>query len=153
MNSCTNKQCSLYGKCNLGTNCILYKGKAKGNKYHAEKCEYKGEIFDSQKERDRYIELTLLLKAGEITDLQRQVKYELIPAQREADTIGKRGGVKKGKLIEAGVGYVADFVYKDKNGNLVVEDVKGYRQGGAYAVFTIKRKLFLYKYGIRIKEV
>lgn len=50
--------------------------------------------------------------------------------------------------------YVADFVYTDTRTNLtVVEDVKGYRDGGAYRVFVIKRKLMLQRFGIQIKEV
>lgn len=63
-----------------------------------------------------------------------------------------RGGLKRGKLIERSCSYVADFVY-EQGGKTVVEDVKGYKKGSTYAVFTIKRKLMLQKYGIRVKEV
>ena len=98
-------------------------------------------------------ELLLLVRAGEITDLQCQVPFELIPAQREADTVGARGGIKQGKVIERAVTYVADFTYRDKDGNLIVEDTKGYKEGQAYAVFSIKRKLMLYVHHIQIKEV
>ena len=48
--------------------------------------------------------------------------------------------------------YVADFIYCDADGKTVVEDVKGYKKGAAYDLFAIKRKLFLHRYGIRIKE-
>ena len=92
-------------------------------------------------------------EAEVISELKRQVKYVLIPAQREPDTIGKRGGKIKGKLIERECSYVADFVYKDSQGNTVVEDVKGYRGGGAYEIFKIKRKLMLYLKNIEVKEV
>lgn len=92
-------------------------------------------------------------RSGQITGLKRQVKFELIPAQREPNKTGRRGGVIKGKVIEQSCDYYADFVYKDSQGNLCVEDVKGYKQGGAYSVFTIKRKLMLYKYGIKIREI
>ena len=126
---------------------------AKTNKYNAKKVSVDGIEFDSKKEARRYQELLLLQKAGEIYMLERQKVYELIPAQREPDTVGKRGGVIKGKLIERAVEYVADFVYTDKNGKTVVEDVKGFREGGAYAVFVLKRKLMLYRYGIKIIEV
>lgn len=108
--------------------------------------------FDSQKERRRYQELLLLQRAGKISDLERQVPFELIPAQREPDTIGPRGGRKPGKLLERAVVYVADFTYW-QGGAFVVEDVKGYKRGEAYKVYAIKRKLMLYKYGIQIKEV
>ena len=126
---------------------------AKTNKYNAKKVSVDGIEFNSKKEARRYQELLLLQKAGEIYMLERQKVYELLPAQREPDTVGKRGGVIKGKLLERAVEYVADFVYTDKNGKTVVEDVKGFREGGAYAVFVLKRKLMLYRYGIKIIEV
>ena len=125
----------------------------KTNKYNAKKVSVDGIEFDSKKEAKRYQELLLLQKAGEIYMLERQKVYELLPAQREPDKVGKRGGVIKGKLLERAVEYVADFVYTDKNGKTVVEDVKGFREGGAYAVFVLKRKLMLYRYGIKIIEV
>lgn len=126
---------------------------AKTNKYNAKKVSLDGIEFDSKKEARRYQELLLLQKAGEIYMLERQKVYELLPAQREPDTVGKRGGLIKGKLLERAVEYVADFVYTDKNGKTVVEDVKGFREGGAYAVFVLKRKLMLYRYGIKVIEV
>lgn len=102
------------------------------------------------KEYRRYLVLKLMQKEGKITDLQRQVKYILIPAQREPDTIGKRGGVKKGKLIEREVAYYADFTYKlADSGTLVVEDTKGVRT----TEYIIKRKMMLYFHGIKIKEI
>lgn len=125
-----------------------------GKKYGNAKSEVDGEIFDSRKEARRYIELQWLLKDGTIKDLRRQVRFVLIPAQREPDIIGPRGGRKPGKLIEKEVAYMADFVYTDtETGETVVEDVKGYKGGGAYAVFSLKRKLMLHVHGIRIREI
>ena len=118
-------------------------------KYKNQKVTYMGIEFDSQLEANRYGELVLMQRAGEITDLCRQVEYELIPSQREPDTVGPRGGIKKGKVIERAVCYVADFVYKDKHGNTVVEDTKGVKTPD----YTIKRKLMLWVHKIRIKEV
>ena len=66
----------------------------------------------------------------------------LIPSQRD----------RTGKVIEKECSYYADFVYMDRNGTQVVEDTKGYKKGAAYDLFVIKRKLFLQRYGIRIKE-
>ena len=77
-----------------------------------------------------------------------QVKYILIPAQREPDTVGARGGIHKGKLIERECTYVADFVYKE-NGQTVVEDTKGFRTKD----YLLKRKMLLFFHGIKIKEV
>jgi len=121
----------------------------KGNKYGADKIVVDGIEFASKREARRYRELFLLLQAGEIFDLRMQVKYLLIPAQREPDTVGPKGGRKPGKLIEHEVSYVADFVYKDRNGNEIVEDTKGFRT----KEYIIKRKLMLWIHGIRVREV
>lgn len=117
------------------------------NKYGSKKIEVDGIIFDSKKEAKRYSELLLLEKAGEISNLQRQVKYVLIPAQY-AEVNGKR------KCIERECTYISDFTYIE-NGKLIVEDVKGYRDpsSAGYAKFVIKRKLMLHVHGIRISEV
>ena len=120
------------------------------SKYGAKKITRDGITFDSKREAQRYVELSLLERAGAITELQRQVEFVLIPAQREPDTIGKRGGVIKGKVIEHKCSYVADFVYKE-NGKLVVEDVKS--PITKTKDYVIKRKLMLYIHGIVIKEV
>ena len=122
------------------------------SKYHAKKVVRGGKTFDSAKEARRFGELSLLQRAGEISDLRTQVKYVLIPAQREPDTVGKRGGVIKGKMLERECSYVADFVYT-QNGVEIVEDVKGYKDSTAYALFVVKRKLMLFVHGIQIKEV
>lgn len=117
------------------------------NKYNAKKVAIDGEVFDSKKEARRYQELMLLQKAGKISHLERQVKYVLIPAYKEK--VGK-----KTKTIERECSYIADFKYFDRETHeIVVEDVKGYRKGTAYNVFSIKRKLMLERFGIRIREV
>ena len=119
------------------------------NKYHAHKVKVGDEVFHSRKELRRYEELLLLEKTGQIKNLRREVKYMLIPSQRE--TIWKNGKPKQGKVIERECSYIADFVYEE-NGQTVVEDVKG---GNATKtpVYLIKRKLMLYVHGIRIREV
>ena len=93
------------------------------------------------------MELRILEKAGQITGLRRQVRFLLIPEQREPDTVGPKGGVKKGKVLERAVYYVADFVYEEVGGT-VVEDAKGMRTKD----YIIKRKLMLERHGIRIRE-
>ena len=123
-------------------------------KYRNEKVHTKtGETYDSRKEFRRAKELELLERAGEISNLRRQVKYILIPAQRGPEEIGPRGGRHPGPLLERECSYVADFCYFDKSGRLHCEDVKGYRGGQAYNVFVIKRKLMLFIHGIRVEEV
>lgn len=103
-----------------------------GNKYGARKVEAPdGQVFDSQKEYNRWCDLRLLERAGRISGLRRQVCYELIP---------KQGTMRA-------CSYIADFVYQEK-GKLVVEDCKGYRT----EAYKIKKKLMLWVHGIRIKE-
>lgn len=127
------------------------------SKYHSQKAIVNGIAFDSLKEARRYSVLLLLQKAGEISDLQMQVPFELLPPQYEESTEVYKSGKNKGKqkpkkLLERGVNYIADFVYV-RDGKIVVEDTKGYKQGQAYALFVVKRKLMLYKYGIKVQEV
>lgn len=126
-------------------------------KYKNKKVVIDGITFDSKKEAGRYKELKTLERAGIIQKLQRQVKYVLVPAQYERTdevyTKGKdKGKPKKGRLIERECAYYADFVYM-QNGNTIVEDVKGYRDGQAYNLFVIKRKLMLYVHGVQVKEI
>lgn len=122
----------------------------KSRKYGNHKIQIGENTFDSRKEYIRYLDLLGMLNEGKITDLKRQVKYVLIPAQREPDEIGPRGGIHKGKLIEKEVSYYADFVYKlADSGITIVEDTKGMRT----TEYVIKRKMMLYFHGIRIKEI
>lgn len=108
------------------------------SKYGNKKITVNGKTFDSKKEYNRYCELRLLERAGAITDLQTQVKYTLIPAQRG----------ENGKAIERECSYIADFVYC-QNGQIIVEDTKGFRT----TEYILKRKMLLFFHGIRIKEV
>ncbi|OUN20838.1 DUF1064 domain-containing protein [Pseudoflavonifractor sp. An85] len=121
-------------------------------KYGNRKITRDGMTFDSIKEYRRWCELSLLERAGEITGLERQVKYVIVPAQYAPDTVTARGKIKRGKLLERECSYVADFRYQ-MDGETVVEDVKGCKKGAGYELFKIKRKLMLYRYGIRVKEV
>lgn len=105
----------------------------KRNKYSNDKVYIGGEEFDSKREARRYQELLLLQKAGKISDLKRQVKFELIPKQD-----GERACT-----------YIADFVYHNADlGNMVVEDCKGYKT----EVYRIKKKLMLWVHKIKIFE-
>lgn len=123
-------------------------------KYFAKKCVVDGIEFASKKESERYLVLKSQERQGLIFDLQMQVPFVLIPAQYETvKSITKRGKEKiSKKLIERECRYIADFVYQ-RDGETVVEDTKGYKKGGAYATYTLKRKMMLYFHGIRIVEV
>lgn len=120
----------------------------KGNKLHAEKVDMTmpdGTLmhFDSKREARRYMDLWLMQRSGEITNLRTQVKYPLLPKQVRSD--GTR---------ECAIDYVADFVY-EKDGETVVEDSKGFRNtaSAAYRVFVLKRKMMLYFHGVTVREV
>ena len=106
------------------------------SKYHARKVSVDGITFDSKKEARRWSELKLMESAGIITDLQRQVTFQLLPSQ------------KGDGRTERPVKYVADFTYQE-NGKTVVEDTKGMKTKD----YIIKRKLMRYIHGITIKEV
>ena len=118
------------------------------SKYGNKKVEYQGLTFDSKKEYKRWCELRLAERAGEITELRRQVKYVLIPSQREKVWNIEKNCFEVGKVIEREVSYVADFVYK-KDGELIVTDTKGFRTPD----YIMKRKMMLYFHNIRIKEI
>lgn len=123
-------------------------------KYHNKKITVDGITFDSKKEANRYRELLLLEYAKKISNLRRQVKFVLIPAQYEKSTEKykkgeNKGQLKRGVLLERECSYIADFVYIDENGKKVVEDTKGMRTKD----YIIKRKLMLERHGIKISEV
>lgn len=106
----------------------------KPNKYNAKKTYVDGIKFDSKKEARRYCELNVLLKAGDISNLELQPRYDIVI-----------NGVKV-------CFYKADFRYM-QDGKIVVEDVKGSKQGEAYRMFRLKSKLVKACYGIDIIEI
>ncbi len=121
------------------------------SKYGNARPTYKGIKFDSGLEMCRYVFLCEKEKKGVISDLRRQVKFNVLPAQYERPqyiTDGKGKKLPKPKVKERAVTYVADFVYKHK-GIEVVEDTKGQRTD----VYILKRKLMLYFHDISIYEV
>lgn len=122
------------------------------SKYYNQKTTINGIVFDSRKEARRWTELTLLLKAGQIKDLQRQVKFVLIPAQyQDVQVTDKKGKTKtKSVLVERECSYIADFMYFDiDKGIIAVEDTKGLKT----KEYIIKRKLMRYLKNIAITEV
>lgn len=110
-------------------------------KYFGENVVVDGETYDSLNEYYRWSHLRQLELDGKISELKRNIKYVLVPAQQQ-----------DGKLVEYEVSYTADFEYI-LDGEKVVEDIKSYARGASYQLFSIKRKLMLYKFGIRVKEL
>lgn len=108
------------------------------SKYYNKKVIYDGIMFDSIKEKNRYIELKLMERAGLIKNLKLQYEFELQPAF-----------TLKNKKIRK-ISYIADFYYFDnKLNDYVVEDTKGMRT----EVYKIKKKMFEYRYKKEIKEI
>jgi len=102
---------------------------AKRSKYGNVKTERDGISFDSKREADRYAQLMLRYKAGEISKPALQVAFPLT------------GGIR----------YVCDFLYVMKTDgrlDLVVEDSKGHKTDA----YKLKRKLMLADWGIAIVE-
>lgn len=103
----------------------------RAHKYNAQAVTVDGHRFDSKAEMRRYLDLRLLLADGQIDDLVLQPRFTLLDAF--TDNAGKH---------QRAIVYVADFAYTDRDGNRVVEDVKGVET----AVFRLKKKLFLARY-------
>lgn len=109
----------------------------KKSKYRNEKTNG----YASKKEARRAYELEVFEKIGEIRNLRKQVRYQLLPSQKCPIT---------GKTLERPVHYIADFEYESGlTGLKITEDAKGKRTTD----YVIKRKLMLWIHGIRIKEV
>ena len=120
------------------------------SKYGNKKARHAGIVFDSRRERNRYIILSSMEKAGEISDLRMQVSFELIPAVYETVEQQLKTKVKKvEKCVQRATHYIADFVYKDKDGKIVVEDAKGMKT----KEYMLKKKMMRAFLDIEIKEV
>jgi hypothetical protein len=109
------------------------------SKFSNKKETVDGITFDSKKEAKVYLELKDLLSRFEIKKFDRQVNFELIPTQRDAQN----------KVIERPCQYRADFVVYHNDGEITAIDAKGMRE----AAYRIKRKLMLHVHKIRIHEV
>ena len=123
------------------------------NKYSNKKVTVDGIVFDSKKEAAVYEDLKEKRDNGDIVDFQRQVTYELVPAQKAVTTKENKKGVPitKERVVEFPVTYTADFVVLHTDGELTVIDCKGSR--GLDQKYAIKRKLMLYVHKIKILEV
>ena len=110
----------------------------RANKYGNQKTVVDGITFDSKAEAARWVDLKQLEKAGVISELRRQVRYELVP----------KGKDSTGQTVRS-VAYVADFEYLDDVGAPVVEDVKGMKT----EVYRLKKKLMFHVHGIEIREI
>lgn len=101
------------------------------SKYLNIKTTIDGIRFDSKKEANYYAQLKLLKLAGEVVNIEMQVKYELQP--KFTDEAGNK---------HRPINYIADFVVTYKDGHVEVVDVKGMKTKD----YLIKAKLLRYKY-------
>ena len=107
--------------------------------------------FDSKSEYERYLLLLDMERNGLITDLKRQVTYELLPKQTKIVRKELKTKVKEVvKVVERPMQYTCDFTYLDSEGNYIVEDHKGSKLNVDEAV-RIKKKLLYYMHGIELK--
>lgn len=121
-------------------------------KYKNKKTEYNGIVFDSKKEKDRYLLLKEAEEKGVIQNLTLQPKFELIPSIKE--TYIKKLKTKEKeceRTVQLAITYTADFSY-NKDGVKVIEDVKPSPKV-LPKEFCLKLKLFRWKYGYNIKCV
>ena len=109
----------------------------KTNKYFNVICKYNGITFHSKKEKNYYLKLKMLQKAGKIKDLRLQVPFVLLETFKVDDRTYRK------------TKYLADFTYLDDKDKLHVVDVKGFRT----KEYELKKKLMAWKYGIEIEEV
>lgn len=106
---------------------------ARGAKFKNIATTVDGHRFDSRKEARRYSQLRMLERAGEITGLQLQPRFPLLV---------------NGQQIGC---YVGDFLYWDRAGAMVVEDVKSHHTR-KLPLYRWKKKHFEAQEGIRIVE-
>lgn len=97
------------------------------HKFKAVQSEANGIIFSSKKEMRRYLDLNLLKKAGQVLFFIRQVPFHL------------PGNIK----------YVCDFMIFWTDGNITIEDVKGFKTD----MYKAKKRIVEAVYPIEIQEV
>jgi hypothetical protein len=112
------------------------------SKYRSQGVRVDGVWFASVKEANRWCTLTLLQRGGHLTRLERQVHYAL-------HTVAMGRAPAPDVHVERVGFYVADFVYHDASGVLVVEDVKGFPTD----LYRWKKRHFELEYGVTITEI
>lgn len=115
------------------------------SKYGASKVTYKGIVFDSRYELDRYVYLLDLQKQGKISGLRRQVKFVLIPPTNAIVAKQLKTKVKYVKKnIELASNYHNDFCYIE-NGKYISEEFK--------SAFTCKLPDYVLRRKLMVKKI
>lgn len=121
-------------------------------KYGNKKVTYDGITFDSQREMQRYVVLKEAERRGEISNLELQPKFELVPKLTEKIIEHKKTkDVVKEKFIQHPITYTADFAYT-KDGERIIEDVK-ISPDVLPKELTLKIKMMRYFHGIEVRLV
>ena len=113
----------------------------KPSKYNNRKVELDGFTFDSQKEARRYSELKLLVRVGEISELELQKSFVLAESVKFNNEPRAKPDIR----------YVADFAYME-NGVMIVEDVKS-KATKSLPVYRMKKHLMKSVHDIEIQEI
>lgn len=124
----------------------------KKSKYRNEKVTFQGISFDSKKELQRYLFLLDAERRGVISDLQRQVKFELIPAITEeyVEHLKTKDKIKT-RTLQLSVTYICDFTYI-KDGQMVIEDVKS-SPSMLTKEYQLKKKMLYAIHRLSIREI
>lgn len=105
--------------------------------------------FDSTSEYQRYLVLLDMEQNGAISDLKRQITFQLLPQQTKVVTKQLKTKIKEIiRIVEQDMKYTCDFTYY-KNGEYVVEDHKATKFNIDEAI-RIKKKLLYYFHGIEL---
>lgn len=129
-------------------------GNIKRSKYKNKKIVNEYGKWDSKKEYNRWLFLKEAEKQGLISNIRRQVTYELIPSIKEEyiEHLKTKDKVKE-RMVQRPITYTADFVYT-KDGKDIAEDVKASPNMAALdKAFLLKEKIFRWKFGYPIKRV
>lgn len=133
------------------------------HKFNNKKMETPDGVFDSKGEWQRWLFLKDEERRGAIKDLERQVKFVLLPTQYREEVVHLKTKDKIVKRVaEREVTYTADFVYRKLKNVIenqlmgrvevwekVVEDFKGFPNDR----WPLKKAMMLYFHGIAIREV
>ncbi len=103
------------------------RGPRRRNKFNARRTTLGEDVFDSKAEAARWVQLLRQQEMGDIHDLERQPAYD----------------------FACGATYRGDFRYRNSEGALVVEDVKGMET----ELFKLKARLMLHEHGITLRKV
>lgn len=116
----------------------------KNNKYFAHKVSFRGMVFDSRYELNRYLYLQFQCKMNEIQDLRRQVSFLIIP--KTVRLVPKRLKTKvkmEERVVEQESVYTCDFLYREGD-KYVIEEFKS-EYTAKLQDYILRRKLMIRK--------